>query len=75
MRSILESPVQIREGFRPYSIVINETGSPITPYSTHIKVHENPESEEYFCDGHYLDKMSDALSDFRDRCKRDGIEL
>jgi len=68
MKTLTESKQINKRGNFPYSVSLNDTGSPITPFSTHLKIYETGR-EPYFLSGDYFDSLEEAVTAFKGRCK------
>ena len=70
MKTLTESKQINKRGNFPYSVSLNDTGSPITPFSTHLKIYEDGK-EPYFLSGDYFDSLEEAVVAFKFRCKEE----
>ena len=72
MKTITESKLISKDGFKPYSISLNKCDSNITPFSTHIKVYTD---EGYFFEsGEYCYNLTDAMASFTRRCENENTQ-
>jgi len=72
MKTLTESKLISKEGTFPHSVSLNDTDSPITPFSTHLKIYEEGR-EPYFVSGDYFDSLEEAVTAFKGRCLEYGL--
>lgn len=70
MNTLIESNLKEGEGIYPHSISLNDTGSELHPFSTHVKIYAKQGDENHFFEsGEYFGTLKEALNSFEERCK------
>ena len=74
MKTLIESNKKEGEGLYPHSISLNDTGSELHPFSTHVKIYaEQGDVDHFFESGEYCSTLKEAIRSFEERCKDGGF--
>ena len=70
MITLIESNTKEGEGLHSHSISLNETGSELHPFSTHVKIYpKQGDKNHFFESGEYCSTLKEAMNSFEERCK------